>query len=394
MQKVLFLSFLILQASYGSVLGFYQDALKSVNLKMQQSYISSSKQLQISALKINRAVNITSSISYSKTKARNLTSNFSKTNIFIKDTIDIFNQNQNKIQLLDLSMRGKSIMLNIQKRALFISLVNMIGAYQKIKTVLNMRKSILEEQLLLQRRLKQAVQAGGKPRLEYLRFTNAIALLKYKVTQEQGSVNAMRAILHMYAPHIPKLLHVKLHANQAGFVAHDPILQLNMNKARQSLAQAAMLKRLWLPKAFVGVNRQYDNDPTANGDNYSILIGLSMHFSGGRDKSIQAATVNALNTDARYTQLLVKQKAMYISLHNRYDISKESLHILKPAIKLARSNLANVKIAYIKHYVNLISYLQALNMLITTRISYTSAKYNNITSALILNNLSKGTIYE
>ncbi len=178
------------------------------------------------------------------------------------------------------------------------------------------------------------------------------------------------------------------------FIAHDPVLRLNKNKAHQSLAQAAMLKRLWLPKAFIGVNRRYDNDPTANGDNYSVLVGLSMHFKGGRDKSIQAATVNALNTDARYTQLLVKQKAMYISLRNRYDISKESLHILKPAVKLAQSNLTNVKIAYIKHYVNLISYPQALNMLITTRIAYTSAKYNNITSALILNNLSKGTIYQ
>ncbi len=215
MQKALFLSFLILQTSYGSILGFYQDALKSVNLQTQQSYINSSKKLQISALKIDRAVNITSGISYGKTKAKNLTSNFTKTNIFIKDTVDIFNQNQNKIKFLSLSMRGKSIMLNIQKRALFISLVNMIGAYQKTKAVLNMRKSILKEQLLLQQGLKEAVQAGGKPRLEYLRFTNAIALLKYKVTQEQGSVNTMRATLHMYAPHIPKLLHVKLHANQA-----------------------------------------------------------------------------------------------------------------------------------------------------------------------------------
>jgi len=394
MQKVLFLSLLILQVSYGSVLGFYQDALKSVNLKMQQSYINSSKKLQISALKINRAVNITSGISYSKTKAKRLTSNFSQTNIFIKDTIDIFNQNKNKIKLLSLSMQGKSIMLNIQKRALFISLVNMLGAYQKTKAVLNMRKSILKEQLLLQQKLKKAVQAGGKPRLEYLRFTNAIALLKYKVTQEQGNVNAMRATLHMYAPDIPKLLHVKLHANLAGFIAHDPVLRLNKNKARQSLAQATMLKRLWLPKAFIGVNRQYDNDPTANGNNYSVLVGLSMHFKGGRDKSIQAATVNALNTDARFAQLLVKQKAMYISWHNRYDISKKSLHILKPAVKLAQNNLADVKIAYIKHYINLTSYLHALNMLITTRISYTSAKYNNITSALILNNLSKGTIYE
>ena len=394
MSKVIFLSLMVIQISYASVLGFYQDALHNINLQTQQAYVDRSKELQVSALKINRMLNITSNISYSKTKAKNLTSDFSKTNINIQDTIDIFNQNQNKIKLLSLSMKGKSIMLDIKKRALFVSLINMIGAYQKTKAILNMHKSILKEQLLLKEQLKRAVKIGGKSRLEYLRFANAITLLQYQIIKEQGTIKAMRATLLMYGSDIPKLLHVKLSANLIGFLRCNPVLKLNENKAKQYLAKAVLLKRLWLPKAFINVNRQYDGDPTANGDNYSIIVGLSMRFSGGRYKSVQAANVDALNIDAGYNQLLIQQKAQYISLLNKYNISEQSLSLLRSAVVLAQSNLTNVKIAYMKHYVNLISYLQALNILIATKVSYTTAKFNNITSAIILNNLSKGAIYE
>ena len=394
MSKVIFLSLMVIQISYASVLGFYQDALHNINLQTQQAYVDRSKELQVSALKINRMLNITSNISYSKTKAKNLTSDFSKTNINIQDTIDIFNQNQNKIKLLSLSMKGKSIMLDIKKRALFVSLINMIGAYQKTKAILNMHKSILKEQLLLKEQLKRAVKIGGKSRLEYLRFANAITLLQYQIIKEQGTIKAMRATLLMYGSDIPKLLHVKLSANLIGFLRCNPVLKLNENKAKQYLAKAVLLKRLWLPKAFINVNRQYDGDPTANGDNYSIIVGLSMRFSGGRYKSVQAANVDALNIDAGYNQLLIQQKAQYISLLNKYNISEQSLSLLRSAVVLAQSNLTNVKIAYMKHYVNLISYLQALNILIATKASYTTAKFNNITSAIILNNLSKGAIYE
>ena len=394
MHKAIFLSLIIIQTSYASVLEFYQDALHNVNLQTQQTYINHSQELQISALKINRILNITSSISYSKTKAKNLTNSFNQTNINIQDNIDIFNQNQNKIKLLSLSMKGKSIMLDIKKRVLFISLIDMISVYQKTKVILTLHKRILKEQLLLKKRLKQAVKIGGKSRLEYLRFANAITLLQYQIIKEQGVVNTMQTTLLMYGSDIPKLLHVKLNANLAGFLQYNPVLKLNKNKAKQYLAKAVLFKQLWLPKAFIGVNRQYDNDPTANGNNYGIIAGLSMHFNGGRDKNVQASTVDALNTDARYNQLLIQQKAQYVSLLNKYNTSKESLSLLKPAIVLAQNNLTNVKIAYMKHYVNLISYLQALNTLITTKVSYTTANFNNITSALILNNLSKGTIYE
>lgn len=394
MYKIIFLLLLVIQASYASVLGFYHDALHNANLQMQQAYINHSKELQVSALKINRALDITSSISYSKTKAKNLKNDFSKTNINIQDTIDIFNKNKNQIKLLCLSMKGKSIMLDIKKRALFISLINMVGAYQKTKTILNIHKSILKEQLLLKKRLKRAVKVGGKSRLEYLRFTNSITLLQYQVIKEQGAVNAMQSTLFMYSSNIPELLHVRLDANLAGFLQYDPILKLNKNKAEQYMAKAALLKHAWLPKAFIGVNRQYDGDPTANGDNYGITVGLSMHFNGGRDKSVQAATVDALNTNAMYNQLLLQQKAQYIALHNKYEISKQSLSLLQPAVAQAQKNLKDITIAYMKHYINLINYLQALNTLITTKVSYTTAKVNNITSALILNNLSKGTIYE
>ena len=394
MKKIILLFCLIIQVSFASVLSFYHSALHSVGLKKQQIYINNLQNLQISALKTNRIFDITSNIAFNRTKDKELAHPFNITNININDEIDIFNKSKNKIQLILLSTKGKNIALDIQKKEFFISLINMIGAYQKAKAIINLYKNILEKQITLEKRLKQAIKMGGKSRLEYLRFRNAMVLLQYKINKEQNILNIMKSTLLLYAPKIPELSFVKLDSNLTQFLKNDPVLKLNKNKAKEYLTKADLLKESWIPKMFIGINRQYDNNPTDSGNSYTFTLGLTMHFKGGRNKSIQAAHVEALNINSQYNQLLIQQKTQYIALYNKYKTSKQSLSLLKPAIKLAQNNLIDLKTAYLKHYISFTNYFQALNILINTKISYINSKFNNITSALILNNLSKGDIYK
>ncbi len=394
MYKVIFLLFFVLQNSYASVLDFYHNALHTLKLDKEQIYLNKTKNLKISALKNDRFFNILFSTSFNKRKDKYLSKPFNKTYFNIQDEIDIFNTNKNKIKLIFLSVKSKDIKLDIQKRALFISLIKMIGAYQKTKAILNLYKQILKNQVLLEKSLQQSVKAGNKSKLEYIKFANDVVLLQYKIQKTENILNTMKSTLSLYSPKIPKLSFVQLNANLSQFLKYDPILKLNKNEAKKYMIKAISLKKSWLPKMFVGMQKEYNNDPTGNGDSYTFTVGLKMHFYGGINKSVQAADMEALSINSQYNRLLIQQKMEYIKYYNQYKTSRKSLSLLNSAVMSAQNNLTALKTAYMKHYITLTNYLQALNLLTNTKILYINAKFNNITSALILNDLSTGIIYK
>ncbi|HHH37192.1 MAG TPA: hypothetical protein ENK77_01080 [Epsilonproteobacteria bacterium] len=185
-----------------------------------------------------------------------------------------------------------------------------------------------------------------------------------------------------------------MHSDLPRFLAHSPQLKLNDNRARQSLQKVKQIQQSWMPDAVIGANQEYNNDPTANGDNYTLSMGLSMHFDGGMTHSAERQKVDALRINSQKKALEIERKAQYIAWKSNYQTAKRSLASLSKTLKKTNISLKNMRTAYLKHYVDLNTYLQTVKEGLATHEAQIDAKYRMIENALILNVLSEGNIYE
>jgi len=396
--KILFIFFISLTANAQSVdmISFYKDAVKNLQYNDSHKLYKQSNSLSVESKKTARFENLSADILYGSTKSKLLNNSFSTTDITITDTMDIFGKVRDDILILQLKFEQNHLLLQMQKEKLFISLVDMVLAYRKTDAILKLHKSIYKEQDDFKKKLYLAVKAGGKPEIEYERFRNILSLIKNKIIQEESVIDSMKSSLKLYAPDcdIPDIDNTLLDASQDQFLSRNLELKYNDIEAKKSIARSVKLKREWLPNAVLGVSKQFNNDPTANGDNYTLSAGLHISFNGGNFKSIEASRVKALAVKSQRKNIETAQKMNFLRMFKEYTSSKNSMEMLTTTLKSSKETLSTMQKAYLKHYRDLNNYIQTIKEFITIKEAFYSAKYKNIKNSLILNNLSKGTIYE
>ncbi len=383
-------------ADSSSILPFYREALKTLSYQDTYTLQQQSRALSIEAKKKQRYLNLDAGVMHGTTKAKLLEHYFNNTDIGITDTIDLFGKSAEEIHLIQLQMKEDRLLLQVQKEKLFLSLLTMITAYSVSEEKLQLYQKLYQTQAQLLDAARAALKAGAIPMLELTRLENILALIEVQRDSEEQISTMMRAQLKLYAPHIaiPKLSSAKLHSDLPRFLAHSPQLKLNDNRARQSLQKVKQIQQSWMPDAVIGANQEYNNDPTANGDNYTLSMGLSMHFDGGMTHSAERQKVDALRINSQKKALEIERKAQYIAWKSNYQTAKRSLASLSKTLKKTNISLKNMRTAYLKHYVDLNTYLQTVKEGLATHEAQIDAKYRMIENALILNVLSEGNIYE
>jgi outer membrane protein TolC len=375
---------------------FYRHVLHNLHINQKARLQSRSDGLKIASNKIDRFVNIDANVFYAQTKADQLQNSFHTSQITLSDTIDIFNKNAAELQLLHLSAKQNHIKQMLQKEQIFTLLVQMVGEYNKTVWKIKKDQQTLEQQTRFSNKLALAVKAGAQPRMEYERFLNLLALLRSRIIEEQNRATTMKNSLALYSNNtpIPELTSISIHGDITQFLKHSPSVLLNDTQALSSAAQTKKLQNSWLPKLILSADQQYNNDPTASGNNYSFEVALGIHFDGGRSKRIEASRIQTLLTQEHTYLLTIKQKSRFQTLLNTSIASKKSIKILKPSIISAQKNLQVMQTAYLKHFITFTSYTQTYQELIRLQEALSNALYRYRTSVALLNNLSQGTIYE
>ena len=383
-------------SAQSTVILFYKEALKTLSYQNTYTLQQKSRALSIEAKKKQRYLNLDAGMMYGTTDAKLLPHHFNTTDISITDTIDLFGKNVEEIHLIQLQMKEDRLLLQVQKEKLFLSLLNMITAYRMSEEKWHRKKKFYKKQVQFLIQLKSAVHAGAISKLELTRFENTMALFKVQLDKEEQVVTMMKAQLKLYSPHhaVPQLSSTRLHSNFHRFLSRSPQLKLNDNRAKQASQKIKQIEQSWIPDTIIGANQQFNDDPTANGDNYTLSMGLSMHFNGGMSHDIERQKVDALKIRSQKKALEIKRKAQYIAWKSDYETDRRSLDSLNKTLKKTEKTLQNVRTAYLQHYIDLNSYLQMMQENLTIQDAKITAKYNMIKSVIILNTLSKGTIYK
>ncbi|WP_294958023.1 TolC family protein [Sulfurovum sp.] len=400
MQKItvflLMTIFLTLANAGSGMIPFYKEAVKTLSYQSTYTLEKKSRALLIEAKKKQRYLNLDAGIMYGATNAKLLAHHFNNTDIGITDTIDLFGKNVEDIRLIQLQMKEDGLLLQVQKEKLFLSLVDMVTSCKASEEKLKLYQKLYHTQATLIEAVRSAVKSGTVPMLELTRLENIMALIEAQRDQEKQIVTMMKAQLKLYSPHhaIPRLSETGLHSDLRHFLAHSPQLKLNDNRAKQSSQKIKQIEQSWMPDAIIGANQEYNNDPTANGDNYTLSMGLSMHFDGGMTHDIERQKVDALRIKSQKKALEIERKAQYIAWKTQYQTAKKLFASLRQPLKHSNVTLKNMRIAYLKHYVDLNTYLQTIKESLATHEAQISAKYKMIQNAVILNMLSEKIIYE
>jgi len=388
--------FLTIASADNSIVPFYKEALKTLSYQDTYALQHKSRALSIEAKKKQRYLNLDAGIMYGATNAKLLTHHFNNTDIGITDTIDLFGKSVEEIHLIQLQMKEDRLLMQVQKEKLFLSLLSMITAYRVSEEKLHIYQKLYRTQHTLLEAVRSAVKSGNMSALELTRLENIMALIEVQRDQEKQVVTMMKAQLKLYSPHhtIPQLFSTRLHSNLHRFLAHSPQLKLNDNRAKQSSQKIKQIKQSWMPDAIIGANQQFNNDPTNYGDNYTLSMGLSMHFNGGMTHDMERKKVDALRIKSQKKVLEIERKAQYIAWKSDYQTAKRSFSSLSRTIKNTNITLKNMRTAYLEHYVDLNTYLQTIKESLSTHEAQISAKYRMIKSVIILNTFSKGLIYD
>ncbi len=383
-------------ASADNIIPFYKEALKTLSYQNIYTLQQKSRTLSIEAKKKQRYLNLDAGIMYGATNAKLLAHHFNNTDIGITDTIDIFGKSVEDIHLIQLKMKEDSLLLQVQKEKLFLSLVSMITAYRSSEEKLQLYQELYQRQYTLLEAVRSAVKAGTMPMLELNRLENIMALIEVQRDQEKQVVTMMKAQLKLYSPHhaIPQLSSPTIHSNLHRFLANSPQLKINDNRAKQSSQKIKQIEQSWMPDAIIGANQQFNNDPTNYGDNYTLNMGLSMHFDGGMTHDMERQKVTALRIKSQKKALEIERKAQYIAWKTQYQTAKRLFASLNKTLKDTTITLKNMRTAYLKHYVDLNTYLQTIKEGLSTHEAQINAKYIMIQNAVILNTLTRGMIYE
>ncbi len=395
MNKKILLFLIITITVHANILNFYKDALQTISF--DDSLMLQNK-LDTLNMKINeqkRFINMDISLTHSKTKAKFLPSYFNTTDFSIMNKVDIFGKSVEKIHLLKLKIKEHGYLSQIEQEHLFINLLNLITIYQENREKLSLYEKAYKNLNTLLNSTKKAQKLGVISNLELVRMTNNLTLIKTQFLQIKEVITFMKKQLRLYAPHskIPKLSFVKVHSSLKSFLKHSPKLKLYDNKTNQSKIKIQEAKQSWKPDALIGLNKQFNNDQTANGDNYSLSVGVGFHFDNSLNKSIELKKIELLKLQSTKTTLLIKRKSQYFSYKSKYDLAKNSYFAIKKDLKDTNKIFIEIQKAYLQRFIDLNSYLQTLSEIITTKEREIDAKYQMIQNATILNYLSSGVIF-
>ncbi|BDY12298.1 TolC family protein [Hydrogenimonas cancrithermarum] len=395
-QLMLLATFSAILMASNAVLDYIKAAQKRLQMDRQLQMIEQQQQLGISAKKINRFTSFSVDAFYTDTKADLLPKRFNTTDISLSDTIDIFNKSGIAIEKIRLQAKQNRYLLESQKRQLFLSLIEMIASWHRTREVLQLHRKLYHEQESVLKQLKKAVNAGAMPKIESERFANTLSLFHAKIIDEQTMLETMGARLKLYVPKrtIPSLKVERLQADMNGFLLHATSLRLKYVESELAQKEAEAIQKSWLPEAIVGTAYQQNSDPTANGDNYSVFAGVHISLDAGIGKKAEAARVHAIRSKSQAIAAKIEVSEHYLNYLGSIRSAEKQAKILEPALRQAKSTLKSIKTAYLKHYTDFNSYLQAFQSYLALReksIEVAIMKQKNI---LILNMLSSGAIYE
>ena len=395
MNKKILLFLIVTITVHANILNFYKDALQTISFDDSLRLQKDLDTLNMKIKEKQRFVNIDASLTHSITKAKYLPSYFHTTDFSVIDKVDIFGKSVKKINLLKLKMQEHGYLAQIEQEKFFKNLLNLITIYQENKEKLNLYEKVYKNLNTLLNSAKKAQKLGAISNLELVRMTNNLTLIKTQLFQTKEVITLMKKQLRLYAPHskIPKLSFVKLHSSLKAYLNNSPKLKLYNNKTNQAKLKIQEVKQSWKPDAIIGVNKQFNNDSTANGDNYSLSIGVGFHFDDSLNKSIQLKKIELLNLQTAKTNLLINRKSQYFSYKSKYNLAKNSYFAIKRDLKNTNKLLLEIKKAYLQRFMDLNTYLQTLGEIITTKEREIDAKYQMIQNATILNYLSSGVIF-
>ncbi len=389
-----FLSALLMGSD--TLVDYVKSAQKHLQMDRRQLLINQQGSFAIEARKRERFAHFSGDLQYADTKADLLPNRYSTTDLSLTDTIDLFDKSGIAIERIRLQTMQNRMLLNSQKEHLFLSLIDMIAAYEKIYKLLALHQHLYREQMKILKQLEEASRTGAVPKIESDRFANALALFEVQIAQEKTDLETMQAQLKLYVPdrEIPVLNDEELKTDMADFLAHRPDLKAKEFESRLADNDARAIRKKWLPDASVEVAYQQNSDPTANGNNHSLLAGLHFDLNANLSKDAEAARVRALQSRCEAIGLKTAAKTQFLQYLGTIRSAEKRVEILKVAEKRAKSTLESIKTAYLKRYTDFNSYLQTLQALLSIRekiIDVSIIKQKNID---ILNILGSGAIYE
>ena len=396
MTKKIILLLIISITLDADIIDFYKKTAST--LQYDKAYILKKKAntFSQSGVYYSKYANFSLNADYSKTKAKRLTNTFDTTNVTFNDTLDLFGKSSYEIDALTLDLKSQKSLLNIQKEQLFISLVNMIAIYNKTLEQVFLYKTVLNEQKDIYDKMEKLQQKGAITSINLLRFKNQLTSLEMTIVNQENEILKMKKQLNLYAPNqqIPRLKNSKLFCSQEEFTNKNPQLNLNKIDAQKLLVQAKGLEHSYLPDVTVGAAYQQLGDPTSFGNNYSFTVGLHIPLNAGNFKEAQALKVNAFSLESQNIQYKIQRKNEYITRYQEYKNALEQLKVLHKNLDDYEKSEKTIKIAYLRQYVDLNTYMQVLMQTLHVKEQILQVKSKKELEATLLNNIASGIIYE
>lgn len=275
-------------------------------------------------------------------------------------------------------------------------MTDLVVAYRKAEALYDIHEHFYQQQSTVLEQLRTGVKSGSFPRMDAGRFADALSTLEVQIIKEHRSIEMMKAQLALYAPGqpVPSPSDENVSADVQSFIESSPQLRYTTLHARALSAQASGTAKQWHPDLVAGAAYQFNDDPTANGDNYSFNAGIHFGFGGGLGDNAEAARIAALQANLETRRQRVEAQQQYLSLRSAYDTAAHLLEVLKSALCSAEKNAKIIQKAYLKHYVDFNAYLQTMQQLLSLQEQQIEARYQSIRSTQVLNALSQGAIYE
>jgi outer membrane protein TolC len=374
-----------------SLENFYTKVVKNLRIDAQQKLGNDAATLLLLAHRLHRFADLHLNASYTRTKAKLLPNDFQTTDIALTDTIDLFNKNFAAAQKLRLEIQANKLLSSAQKQMLFISLAQMAAQYAATDSLLQLQNKLLNTQERLAKKIAAAVKQGAMPRISLERFLNMLALMKVQIADMKSTQKLMqeRFFLLSDTRQIPRLNAANPHTTLSEFLHNNPQLQLLTNAVSRSTLHTTSLQKAWLPKLQLSLLRQYNNDPTANGDNYGFCAGVQFHFDTANSDALQAAKLQTLRLREKHITLLIQEKIRFLKLMQTYRQTTHTIKLLRPSMQRAQKIATAMQTAYLKHFTGYTAYTQSLQDLLRIQKDFYTALYQNFSTAAILNHLSR-----
>lgn len=396
--KIVFLTLLTvgLQAEE-SIIDFYRSAIDNLQYNNKSKVLLQTNSLEKRAINLSRFANFSLDAGYSSTKADKLSQPFTATDISLNDTLDIFGKESYAIDALALKLKEQQTLLKKQKEELFISLIDMIGAYGESTELLSLHTEFLNDQLKTLQKIQQLNLSGVISNVDYIRLKSSITLLKAQVIDETNHVKRMQDQLLLYAKDrsIPSFdENETLHCSLEQYLDTDPNQKLNSIISANLVNQALMASHSYIPQLTASTAYQKIDDPTANGDNYSFRIGINIPLDTGAHKQSEALRSQALGVSMETAEFRVQREKEYIQRTQDIGNATQQIVTLIESLDDSLQNNRMIQEAFVKKYVDFNTYTQVLSQSLSLQEQIIKMRYLKNTQTVILNIIASGALYE